>query len=73
MLTKKDKKKRYNKKTRSLTGHEFGMGTKSLEVAKDALKMVGIDEKLYEQLKGICDELDVDLDEKNYKRAYLQI
>lgn len=36
MLTKKDKKKRYNKKTRSLTGHEFGMGTKSLEVAKDA-------------------------------------
>ena len=36
MLTKKDKKKRYNKKTRSLTGHEFGMGTDSLKVAKEA-------------------------------------
>lgn len=36
MLTKKDKKKRYNKKTRSLTGHEFGWGSQSATAWKNA-------------------------------------
>lgn len=36
MLTKKDKKKRYNKKTMSLTGHEFGWGSQSTTAFKNA-------------------------------------
>lgn len=36
MLTKKDKKKRYNKKTSSLTGHEFGWGSQSATAFKEA-------------------------------------
>ena len=36
MLTKKDRKKRYNKKTSSLTGHEFGWGSQSATAFKEA-------------------------------------
>lgn len=36
MLTKKDKKKRYNKKTRSIIGHEFDWGSQSATAFKNA-------------------------------------